>query len=244
MPENNDKVLPKDIDGDFISGRFEESNSEYLEPEKPKPKSKLNLVIAISIIIIVSGFFSYYFINQNEIDSKIIQNTGLDPEKKLLTQYNVGEYGSDHAHAALVVFIEGEQQNYDLPQFQISSKYIHFENHNPYLIHKHATGATLEILFASIEMRVTPNCIILNYESSNSKTGKFCTEENQSLMFYVNGEKYHSNISQYVFEHNDRIMISFGDGKSISKHLAYVESLKIPDIPKKTPQYSGDLISI
>jgi len=245
LPENNDKVLPKDIDSDYsIPGRFEESNSEYLEPITSKPKNRLILVIAISTIIISSGFFSYYFINQNEIDLKIIQNIGLDPEKKLLTQYNVGEYGSDHAHAAIVVFIEGKQQNYDLPQFQISSKYVHFENNNPYLIHKHATGAPLEILFVSFGMRVTPDCIIVNYELSNSKTGKFCTGENQSLMFYVNGEKYHSNISQYVFEHNDKIMISFGDEESISKHLAYLESLKIPDIPKKTPQYSEGIINL
>ena len=43
--------------------------------------------------------------------SQIIQNTGLDPEKKLLTQYNVGKYGSDHAHAAIGIFIEEKQQN-------------------------------------------------------------------------------------------------------------------------------------
>jgi hypothetical protein len=244
LPEKNDKVLPKDIDSDYsIPGRFEESNSEDLEPFNPKPKNRLILVIAISTVLISSGFFSYYFINQNEIDSQIIQNTGLDPEKKLLTQYNVGKYGSDHAHAAIGIFIEEKQQNYSLPQFQISSKYIHFENNNPYLIHRHAIDAPLEILFASIGIKITPDCISLNYESE-SKTGKFCKEENQSLMFYVNGEKYHSNISQYVFEHNDKIMISFGDEKSISKHLRIVESLKIPDIPKKTPQQSGDLISI
>jgi hypothetical protein len=238
LPEKNDKVLPKDIGSDYsIPGRFEESNSEDLEPFNPKPKNRLILVIAISTILISSGFFSYYFINQNEIDSQIIQNTGLDPEKKLLTQYNVGKYGSDHAHAAIVIFIEEKQQNYSLPQFQISSKYIHFENNNPYVIHRHATNASLELLFSSFGMRIMAGCITLHGVL-------FCTEENQTLTFFVNGEEFHSDISQYVFDHNDKIMISLGDIKSISKHMAYVESLQIPDIPKRTTQNTGNLITI
>lgn len=60
------------------------------------------MVVAISFVVFSSVFFSYYFMNQNEIDSRIIQNTiNVDPEKKLVNQYSVGEYGSDHAHAQL-----------------------------------------------------------------------------------------------------------------------------------------------
>ncbi|MCH9041009.1 MAG: hypothetical protein IIB80_02480 [Thaumarchaeota archaeon] len=249
MSEDNDKTLPKDFDSDYsLPGRFEESNSEYFDVEsvKFKPKNRAILVITISFVIFSSVFFAYYFMNQNEIDSKIIQNTiNFDPEKKLLNQYGVGEYGSDHAHAAITVFVDGEQLNFGLPQFQISSRYIHFENNNPYLIHRHATGVPLEMLFASFGVKITPDCIMLNYdESADIKTGRFCTGQNQSLVFYVNGDEYYSDISQYVLEHNDRILVSFGDTESILKHLSYLESLKILDIPKKTPQYSGNDILI
>ena len=249
MSEDNDKTLPKDFDSDYsLPGRFEESNSEYFDVEsvKFKPKNRAILVITISFVIFSSVFFAYYFMNQNEIDSKIIQNTiNFDPEKKLLNQYGVGEYGSDHAHAAITVFVDGEQLNFGLPQFQISSRYIHFENNNPYLIHRHATGVPLEMLFASFGVKITPDCIMLNYdESADIKTGRFCTGQNQSLVFYLNGDEYYSDISQYVLEHNDRILVSFGDTKSILKHLSYLESLKILDIPKKTPQYSGNDILI
>ena len=248
MPEDNDKILPKDWDSDYsMPGRFEESNSEDFDadPVKSKPKNKAFLVIAISFVLVSSGFFAYYFMNQEEIDSKIIQNMNVDPEKKLVNQYGVGEYGSDHAHAAIVVFVDGEQLNFGMQQFQTSSKYIHFENHNPYLIHKHATGVPLEMLFASFGMKVTLDCIILNYDkSADIKTGRFCTGQDQSLVFYVNGEEYYSDISQYVLKHNDRILVSFGDVESISKPLSYLESLRIFDIPKKTPQYSGNDIFI
>jgi len=249
MPEDNEKTLPKDFGSDYsLPGRFEEGNSEYfdVEPISSKPKNRAILVITVAFVIISSGFFSYYFINQNEIDSRIIQNyINVDPEKNLVNQYGVGEYGSDHAHAAIAVFVEGEQLNFGLSQFQISSRYIHFENNNPYIVHKHATDVPLEMLFASFGMKITPDCIILNYaESADIKTGRFCTGQDQSLVFYVNGEEYYSDISQYVLEHNDRILVSFGNAESISKHLAYLESLKIFDIPKKTPQYSGNDITV
>jgi len=248
LPEDNDKILPKDWDSNYsMPGRFEESNSEDFdaEPVKSKPKNRAFLVIAISFVLVSSGFFAYYFMNQEEIDSQIIQNMNVDPEKKLVNQYGVGEYGSDHAHAAIAVFVDGEQLNFGMQQFQTSSKYIHFENHNPYLIHKHATGVPLEMLFASFGMKVTLDCIILNYDkSADIKTGRFCNGQDQSLVFYVNGEEYYSDISQYVLEHNDRILVSFGDAESISKHLSYLESLRIFDIPKKTPQYSGNDIFI
>lgn len=249
MPEDSEKTLPKDFDSDYsLPGRLEESNSEYFDTESVESKSKnRSIVIMVMAFVIVSSvFFLYYFMNQNEIDSRIIQNTiNLDPERSLVNQYGVGEYGSDHAHAAITVFVDGEQINFGMQQFQLSSKYIHFENHNHYLIHKHATGVPLEMLFKSLGIKITPECIILNYnESSEKKNGRFCTGENRSLVFYLNGERYLSDISQYVIEHNDRIMISFGDTKSISKHLAYLESLDIFDIPKKTPQYSENEIFI
>lgn len=249
MPEDNEKTLPKDLDSDYtLPGRFEESNSDYYGTEsiKSKPKNRTILVTVIAFLILSTGFFSYYFLNQNEIDSRIIQNTlNVDPEKRLVNQYGVGEYGSDHAHAAIVIFVDDEQLNFALPQFQVSSRYIHFENHNPHIIHKHATDVPLDMLFASFGMKITPDCILLDSdEFSEIKITRFCNDQNKSLVFYVNGEKYYSDISQYVLDHNDRILISFGSDESISKHLSYLESLEIFDIPKKTPQYSGNDITI
>ncbi|MEK0366655.1 MAG: hypothetical protein QQN45_01845 [Nitrosopumilus sp.] len=246
MTEDNEKTLPKDTDSDYsLPGRLEEGNSAYFEEEpiKSKTKNRTILVIAISLVV-TSVFFSYYFMNQNEIDSRIIQNTMiLEPEEKLVNQFNVGEYGSDHTHAAIAVFVDGVQINFGLPQFQLSSKYIHFEDHSSYLIHKHATSVPLEMLFASFEMKITSDCIVLNYdESTDIKTSKYCNGQDKFLVFYVNGEQYYSDVSRYVLEHNDRILISFGNGESILKHLSYLESLKILDIPQKTPKYSGNEI--
>ena len=247
MPEDNDKTLPKDFSDHSLPGRLQESDPVFFETKSVQSKStnRIFAIIAISFVIIASAFFSYYFINQNEIDSKIIQNTiQIDPERSLRNQYDIGEYGSDHAHAAIVVFIDDAKLNFGLKHFQMSSKYIHFENHNHYLIHRHATDVPLEMLFTSLGINVTQECIILNNHNSSVNNNKFCTGENKFLVVYVNGEKYQSDISKYVPEQDDRIMISLGDSKSISKHLKYLESLEIFDVPKKNPLYSENEILI
>lgn len=244
MTEDNRKTLPKDFDSDYsLPGRFEEGNTEYFDkPVKPKQTSKGIIIGALVFLVFSAGFIAYYFINQEDIDSRLVENTlNIDPEQRLVEQYGVGKYGSDHSHAAVIVFVNDEQINFGLPQFQLSSKYIHFENHNPYLLHRHATDVPLDMLFTSIGIKIDSECIIL---SNDNEYGKFCSGKEQSLAVYVNGERYYSDVSQYVINHNDRVLISYGDGRTISKQLEYLESLKIFDIPEKTPDFSGDNVSI
>ena len=251
---SEDKTLPKDSDSDFsLPGRFEEANSNYfrdyateenfsIEQKASKTKNKTFTIIAIVFIAVSVGVFSYYFSNQAEIDSQIVQNTyNLSPEEELALQYGVGEFGSDHAHAAIAVFIGEEKINFARPQYQLTSQYIHFENHNPYLIHRHATDVPLEMLFSSFGMKVASDCIIVNVHGSNP--GRYCIDEENSLSFYVNGQSI-QNISQYVPQHNDRIMIAYGDVSTIPEKLIYLDTLRIPDVPKKTPQLSKDEILI
>ncbi len=222
MPE--DKTLPKDYDGS-LPGRFEESNPNYSIDASPKPKSREITIAMVLFLVISAGFFSYYFINQSDIDQQIIQNTlKMTPEQILANQYNIGEFGSDHAHAAILVIADGKQVNFDQQKFQLSSKYIHFENHNPYLIHKHATGVPLEMLFASFGMN--DNCVV--------------NESCKDQVVYLNGERYHSDIFQYEINHDDRILISFGE-QSISKHLKYLDSLDIFDVPKNLDNSKNEI---
>lgn len=236
----SDKTLPSENSDYSLPGRIKDSNPTYFEEQiEPRPKSRTLVIAVLAFAIVSVGFFSYYFINQNQIDSEILENTlPMTTEEKMAIQYGVGEFGSDHAHAALAVFVNGEQINFGLPNFQIQSKYIHFENHNPYLIHKHATNVPLDMLFASFGMKITSECIKMSYQSNN-----FCIDSGESLVFVING-KYYSDISSYEIKHNDRILISFGDLKLVSEQLEYLESLEIFDIPKQNKLVPGKDILI
>lgn len=143
--------------------------------------------------------------------------------KNMLEKYNVGPLGDDHAHAAIAIFIDNTEIDFSLEQFQLKSSYIHFENHNPYQIHRHATNVPLEILFDSVGLAITKDCIIINHES-------YCTDDSD-LKFFVN-EKPYSGIASYAPNHKDRILISLGEG-SIPEQLEYLKSLPIYGLPKE-----------
>lgn len=248
MTEDIKKTLPKDMDSDYsLPGRLEESNFEYSDTTaKSKSNSKILIICAVSFAIISAGFFSYYFINQNEIDSEIMQQTtNMSIEDKLAIFYEVGERGSEHSHAAMVIFVDEEMLDFGLPKFQLSSKYIHFENDDPHIIHKHATNVPLEMLFSSFGMKTTSNCIILDQDNApETKISTYCTKKDQIFSAYVNGKEYNSDISQYVLKHNDRIMITIGEEKLILKQIKYLESIEIFDTPKKIPQNPGKNINL
>ncbi|NND87290.1 MAG: hypothetical protein HKM23_08240 [Nitrosopumilus sp.] len=230
----SDKTLPSDNSDSNLPGRIEDSNLGYYEVPV-KPKTRTLGIAAVAFVLVSAGFFSYYFINQDQIDSEILGNTlPLTAEQKMVIQYGVGGFGSDHAHAAIAVFVDGVQLNFGLPDFQLKSKYIHFENHNPYLIHKHAVNVPLDMLFSSIGMEITHECIGLGYLSSEL----LCADSEKSIAFLING-KYYTEISSYEIKHNDRILVSFGDLKEIPEQLQYLESLEIYDVPERNKLVPG-----
>jgi len=234
-----DKTLPSENSDYSLPGRIEDSNFGYEIPAKPKPKSRSLVIAGIAFLLVSVGFFSYYFINQNEIDSQIMDNTELKSiEEKMAIHYGVGEFGSDHAHAAVVVFIDDVQLNFGLPVFQLQSKYIHLEDRNPYLIHKHATGVPLDMLFSSFGMDVSSECI---GNSLNSK--EYCVDSENSLVFMIN-EKIYSDITTYEIKHNDRILISYGDPEDVTMQLRYLDSLEIHDIPRQSYLTPGKDFSV
>jgi hypothetical protein len=250
LPE---KILPND-DSDFsLPGREEESDSAYFEQTsgstaaqeeetETRSKSRLLVISAIAFAVISAGFFSYYFLNQSDIDSQILDNAAFETlEEKMVEHYNVGRFGSDHAHAALAVFIDGDQLDFSMPQFQVQSKYIHFENDNPYLIHKHATNVPLHMLFASLGIQIESDCMHLKFNAVAPE--KFCTDADRQFTLLVNGEP-RSNVNLYELEHNDRILISLGDAESVSEQQSLLESFEIHDVPKKNQAVSGKDISV
>ena len=236
----NERILPKEDSNLSLPGRADESDAAYFEPEI-KSKGKSLAIFGIAFVLVTAGAFAYYFLNQSEIDSQILDNTAFKTlEEKMAKHYGVGQFGSEHAHAALAVFVKGNQLDFSHPRFQIQSKYIHFENDNPYLIHRHATDVPLDMLFASFGLGITEDCIELGYKANASQ---YCIDKDNSMTFLVNGKPV-PNISLYEIRHNDRILISFGDSEFVSEHLEYLEGLEIHDVPKINKIVPGKDISV
>lgn len=162
--------------------------------------------------------------NWAALDSRVITNS------KKLTPYPGAILGDEHEHAIMVVKIFGEEINFARPNFQLQSKWIHFENENGYTIHRHAKDVSLGFLFKTLNMNVGKDCILTHYGK------EFCSNDDFALLFFINGNKV-DDLSNYIIKENDRILILYGNEsqEKIENYLQEINSKELFPEKKSAP---------
>ena len=169
--------------------RREEREDKVSEQTKVKRKNSLKAAGVLVLIAIIVGYSVYVFIN---LDS----NVPGAPS-------GAGKLGDEHEHASLLVRIFGDTFDFSSPAYQIKSSWIHFEDSDGTTIHRHASGVTLDYLFANLGINIDSEC----YKFPDGR--HFCTNEDYSLKYYINHQPV-KDINDYVFEDGDRILITYG----------------------------------
>ena len=159
---------------------------------KHKTQQRKQTMIAVGVLGVIAAIVGYSAILFMDISDSAVGG----PE-------NAGALGSDHAHAALLVKIFGDEFDFSAPAYQIKSSWIHFEGRDGSTIHKHATGVTLGYLFETLSLGLDDQC----FEFQDGRS--FCTNEDYKLVFYINGQQV-SDIRDYEIMEDDRILISYG----------------------------------
>ena len=135
---------------------------------------------------------------------------------------NAGKLGDEHIHSSMLVRIFGDKFDFSLPNYQIKSSWIHFENQDGDTVHRHASGVELEFLFNSLGIGLDEDC----FEFPDGR--QFCTNEDYSLKYFIN-HKQVNDIRDYVVMEEDRILISYGseDQDTIEQQLSELDSQMI-----------------
>lgn len=168
----------------------EEKRENYATKRSSQKRKNMMITIGVfAVIAVIVGYSVWIFMNMS-------QNALGGPEE-------AGPLGSEHSHSAILVKIFGDIFDFSLPAYQIKTSWIHFEGGDGTTIHKHATGVNLEYLFDSIKLKVDDKCF--TFQDGR----QFCTNEDYTLNFYINGEKV-SNIVNYEPMDKDRILIAYG----------------------------------
>ena len=168
----------------------EEKRENYAT--KHSAAKRKETIIAIGVlagIAVIVGYAGWVFVNMSD-------NVPGGPE-------NAGALGSEHSHAALLVKIFGDKFDFSAPAYQIKSSWIHFEGRDGSTVHKHATGVTMGYLFDTLKIGLDDQCFV--FQDGRS----FCTNEDYSLVFYINGKQV-PDIRDYEIQEDDRILISYG----------------------------------
>ncbi|KFM15104.1 hypothetical protein AAA799O18_00232 [Marine Group I thaumarchaeote SCGC AAA799-O18] len=170
-----------------------------------KRKNALLAAGILAIIAVIIGYASYTFITMEAT------GPGIPP--------GAGKLGDEHEHASMLVRIFGDKFDFSAPAYQVKSAWIHFESSDGNTIHRHASGVTVGYLFENLNMIVNEDCFIF------SDGRQFCTNEDYSLKYYINHQSVRS-INDYVFEDQDRILVSYGNEtqEQITEQLKELDS--------------------
>ncbi len=192
--------------------REEKRDSFAIQRIKEKRKHTLIAVLVFSGIAIIVGIQVYNFVSFEQI------TPGAPP--------GAGTLGSAHEHASLLAKLHGDTFDFSGPAFQIKSSWQHFEARDGSTVHRHATGVMLGYLFETIGIGLDDECF--SFKASAGGERKFCTNEDFSLKFYVN-QQLVPNLTEYVFEDGDRILVSYGgeDQTQIDAQLLELDSLSM-----------------
>ena len=168
----------------------EQKRENYAANYKAEKRKHTLIAIAVfAVIAVIVGYSIFLFANMTE-------TAPGGPE-------NAGALGSDHAHAAIIVNIFGDEFDFSAPAYQIKSSWIHFEGRDGSTIHKHATGVTLQFLFDSLLLGLDDQCFV--FQDGRS----FCTNDDYDLKLFINGEQ-ESDIRDYEVMESDRILVLYG----------------------------------
>lgn len=113
------------------------------------------------------------------------------------------EMNEIHQHATILVKIFGDKFDFNIPKYQNASYWINFESPYNDIIHIHGDKTTMGFLFETMNFKVNESCFIF------PEGRYFCTNEEYSLKYYINGDKV-SSINDYRVLDADRILISYG----------------------------------
>ena len=154
-------------------------------------------IVAFLIGLAVAGVIGY------------VTGTLTMPHKTSTHPIGTSQDGKIHVHADFRLYLGDERVRFTEEKYQsdierIRHTSLHFHDGNDEVIHRHADNVTLSDFFASIGMKLTNDCLIMD-------TGiEHCTNDTDTVLLIVNGVQVIDN-AKYVIQEADRILLYFGD---------------------------------
>ena len=183
--------------------RREKREDFVVKRSQQKRKNTLLAVGILGLIGLIVGYASFTFVTTP------VGAPGSPP--------GAGMLGDEHEHASVLVRIFGDKFDFAATTYQIKSSWIHFEESDGNTVHRHSSGVTLNYLFESLGIGIDEDCYIFG------DGRQFCTNEDYSLKYFINGDSVNS-INDYVVQDDDRILISYG-GETEEQVIAQLNEL-------------------
>lgn len=161
----------------------------------------MRILFLLIFIIFLSTVF--YFLYNRSSEEKVTQNT---VEEKIDSQ------------ATFLIFTNGSLRDFSASKYHNLSKDVYIASENPNIVYVKKKGITWNDFFKTLPMKVTSDCL-------TTGTGqKFCTNENGSLKFFLNGKRDDDLLSKEI-KNGDKALITYGNESEskIQQQLKFLE---------------------
>lgn len=160
--------------------------------------AKMNRYLIILSVFALLGIIAFYLTRGNNAPIESIPNQLPTPSGNPIQQ-------KVNLQASFAIFTNGTFRIFTDPKYHNRSEDVYITADNPNVITVKKKGITWGDFFKTLPtpMKVTKDCLYTG-------TGQtLCNSDNQTLKFYINGEKDGNALEKEIKE-NDKLLISFG----------------------------------
>lgn len=145
--------------------------------------------IPLILVFIFLFGLGFYFVSNRNASQKIIE---IPIEEKI-------DY-----RASFAIFTNGTFRDFSSSKYHNQSKDVFTQSDNPNIIYVKKKGITWNDFFKTLPMGLSKDCL-------TTGTGqKFCTNEDGSLKFYLNGKRDDNVLSKEI-KNGDQALITYGN---------------------------------
>jgi hypothetical protein len=141
-----------------------------------------------------------------------------------------GAPGAQHWHASLVVHVNGQAFDFGDKKYMLQSKLVHFEDDDPFVVHKHTTGVTIPYFLSTLKVFMDDKCI--DFQTLETPE-RYCSNASSTLRFLVNGEEVADPL-HYEIKHNDRYLVYYGPLSGVQLKFLSNQVPVVPEFREKT----------
>ena len=173
-------------------------------------KPKLIFLTAVTVIV-----FAGLLIIKNKNQSKTTVPATQTKEPQVASSPTIVDMS-----AVFAIYTKGTFRIFTDSKYHNLSDDVFIESANPNIVHVKKRGVTWGDFFKTLPMKLSADCL-------TTGTGQtFCSNEAQTLKFYVNGERAENFLDAQINQ-NDRALITYGaEGDSeIKEQLKKVDSI-------------------
>lgn len=158
--------------------------------------------VVIGIIVLIAAAYFLTTGNKPPQDFESANQNTEDP----ITQSPKAVEKKGEIKASFAIFTNGTFRIFTDSMYHNLSEEIFIESSNPNIIHVRKEYATWDDFFQTLPFKLDHECL-------TTGTGQtFCTGENGTLRFYINGEDSSGDALPKIINNNDKLLVTYGEG--------------------------------